>query len=121
MPKTVLVVDDEIHIIRILNYKLSSAGYSVLQAKDGNEALALAKSGKPDLIYLDIMMPGISGFEVLEALKADPATSSIPVIILTAKGQDNDRSRGIAMGVVDYIVKPFSPAQILHRTQELIG
>ena len=121
MGKKVLVVDDEIHIIRILNYKLTSAGYEVLQARDGNEALEVASRDKPDLIFLDIMMPGISGFEVLESLKQDPATRDIPVVILSAKGQDSDRSRGLGLGVVDYIVKPFSPSLILQKTQDLIG
>ncbi len=119
--KKILVVDDEMHILRIVKYKLESAGYQVLTALNGTEALQLARDEKPALIFLDIMMPGINGYEVCSELKNDPATRDIIIIMLTAKGQESDKIKGLEVGVDEYITKPFSPQDLLDRTKDLLG
>jgi two-component system alkaline phosphatase synthesis response regulator PhoP len=119
--KKILVVDDEIHILRIVKYKLESAGYQVLTALDGTEALNIAREESPSLIFLDIMMPGMSGYEVCKELKNDPKTKDIIIIMLTAKGQETDKIKGLEAGVDEYITKPFSPQDLLDRTRDLLG
>jgi DNA-binding response OmpR family regulator len=119
--KKILVVDDEIHILRIVKYKLESAGYHVLTALDGAEALNIAREESPSLIFLDIMMPGMSGYEVCKELKNDPKTKDIIIIMLTAKGQEADKIKGLEVGVDEYITKPFSPQDLLDRTRDLLG
>jgi len=119
--KKILVVDDEMHIIRIVKYKLESAGYEVLTALSGEDALRVAKEQKPELIFLDIMMPGINGYEVCSQLKENPDTRDIIVIMLTAKGQESDKIKGLEVGVDEYITKPFSPQDLLDRARDLIG
>lgn len=119
--KKVLVVDDEMHILRIVKYKLESAGYQVLTALNGTDAIELARTEKPALIFLDIMMPGINGYEVCQTLKNDPQTKDIIIIMLTAKGQESDKIKGLEVGVDEYITKPFSPQDLLDRTKDLIG
>jgi two-component system, OmpR family, alkaline phosphatase synthesis response regulator PhoP len=108
MPKKILAVDDERHIVRLVEVNLQRAGYEVVTAYDGREALEKVKSENPDLVVLDVMMPYMDGFEVLKNLKADPATAEIPVIMLTAKAQDADVFRGWQSGVDCYLTKPFS-------------
>ena len=119
--KKILVVDDEMHILRIVKYKLESAGYQVLTALNGAEALQIARDERPSLIFLDIMMPGINGYEVCSELKNDPATRDIIIIMLTAKGQESDKIKGLEVGVDEYITKPFSPQDLLDRTKDLLG
>jgi len=119
--KKILVVDDEMHIIRIVKYKLESAGYEVLSALNGEEALKVAREQKPELVFLDIMMPGINGYEVCSKLKEDPQTRDIIIIMLTAKGQESDKIKGLEVGVDEYITKPFSPQDLLDRARDLIG
>lgn len=119
--KKILVVDDEIHILRIVKYKLESAGYHVLTALNGAEALDIAREDKPALIFLDIMMPGINGYDVCKELKNDPETKDIIIIMLTAKGQEADKIKGLEVGVDEYITKPFSPQDLLDRTKDLLG
>lgn len=121
MSKKILVVDDEMHILRIVKYKLESAGYDVLTALNGIEALKLARGEKPALIFLDIMMPGMNGYEVCSQLKNDPETKDIIIIMLTAKGQESDKIKGLEVGVDEYITKPFSPQDLLDRTKDLVG
>jgi two-component system, OmpR family, alkaline phosphatase synthesis response regulator PhoP len=113
MPKKVLVVDDERHIVRLVEANLQRAGYEVVVAYDGREALAKVRSENPDLVSLDIMMPYMDGFEVLKALKADPTTADIPVLMLTSKSHDADVFRGWQSGVDCYMTKPFDPRQYL--------
>ena len=120
-PKKILVVDDEMHIIRIVKYKLESAGYEVLTALNGADALRIAREEGPSLIFLDIMMPGINGYEVCSQLKNAPETRDIIIIMLTAKGQESDKIRGLEVGVDEYITKPFSPQDILDRARDLLG
>ena len=122
MGKKILVVDDEIHIVQIVKFNLEKrGGYEVLTAKNGEEGLEIAKSEKPDLILSDVMMPKMSGFQFCEALKKDDVIKSIPFIILTAKGQENDIKTGEDLGVDDYITKPFSPKALLEKVAEILG
>lgn len=113
MPKKILAVDDERHIVRLVEVNLQRAGYQVVTAYDGREALEKVKSEKPDLVVLDVMMPYMDGFEVLKNLKADPVLAEIPVIMLTAKAQDADVFRGWQSGVDCYLTKPFNPMELL--------
>src|SRR5438094_3219233 len=113
MPKKILAVDDERHIVRLVEVNLQRAGYNVVTAFDGKEALEKVKSEQPDLVVLDVMMPYMDGFEVLRNLKADPSTAEIPVIMLTAKAQDADVFRGWQSGVHCYLTKPFNPMELL--------
>jgi len=113
MPKKILAVDDERHIVRLVEVNLQRAGYEVVTAFDGREALEKVKSENPDLVVLDVMMPYMDGFEVLKNLKADPITAEIPVIMLTAKAQDADVFRGWQSGVDCYLTKPFNPMELL--------
>lgn len=112
-PKKILVVDDERHIVRLVQVNLERAGYQVVAAFDGKEALKKVSSEKPDLVVLDVMMPYMDGFQVLKQMKADAATKDIPVIMLTAKAQDADVFRGWASGVDMYLTKPFNPLELM--------
>ncbi len=121
MAKKILVVDDEVYILHILDFSLGAEGYEVLTAADGEEAVRLARTEKPDLIVLDIMMPKVDGFEACRRLKADPETSPIPVILLTAKGREVDRQMGMEVGADDYIVKPFSPTRLIEKIENYLN
>jgi two-component system alkaline phosphatase synthesis response regulator PhoP len=113
MAKKILVVDDEPHIVRLVEVNLQRAGYDVVKAMDGVEALEQVKAEKPDMVVLDVMMPRMDGFTVLKHLKADPETQEIPVIMLTAKAQDADIFKGWQSGVDSYLTKPFNPMELL--------
>jgi two-component system alkaline phosphatase synthesis response regulator PhoP/two-component system response regulator VicR len=113
MAKKILVVDDERHIVRLVQVNLERAGYEILTAYDGVEALEKVKSESPDMVVLDVMMPRMDGFEVLKNLQADPSYQNIPVIMLTAKAQDADIFKGWASGVSSYLTKPFNPRELL--------
>jgi two-component system alkaline phosphatase synthesis response regulator PhoP len=113
MARKILVVDDERHIVRLVEVNLTRAGYEVLTAYDGVEALEVVRKDKPDMIVLDVMMPRMDGFEVLRKLQADPETQNIPVIMLTAKAQDADIFKGWSSGVSSYLTKPFNPRELL--------
>jgi two-component system alkaline phosphatase synthesis response regulator PhoP len=117
----ILVVDDEIYIVHILDFSLGMEGYDVVTALDGEQALDKLKSEKPDLIVLDIMMPKLDGYEVCKAIKSDPATKQIPVILLSAKGRNVDQKMGFDVGADDYITKPFSPRKLVERINQLLG
>jgi DNA-binding response OmpR family regulator len=124
--KTVLVVDDDPDIRELITWKLTQAGYSTVAVGDGEAALAAATAGgadgqAPDLILVDWMMPKMTGIEVCRALRDDPATDRIPIILLTAKAQEAEVERGFAAGVDDYIVKPFSPREMLGRVQAVLA
>lgn len=118
---TVLVADDDADVLALVARRLKRAGYLVITAEDGTEALRLAQESVPDLALLDIMMPGLSGYEVTEALRQEPATERIPVILLTARVQEADVNRGFAAGADDYIKKPFSPQELSSRVQAVLG
>jgi DNA-binding response OmpR family regulator len=121
MPKRVLVCDDEPYIVESVSYVVRRAGYEVLVAEDGDAALAAAQRERPDLVFLDIMMPGLPGDEVCRRLKADPATRGIYVVILTARGQEEDERRAREMGADEFMTKPFSPRKLQARLQEILG
>ena len=116
----VLVVDDEEYIQHILNFSFGAEGYDVVTAADGEEGIKKAKSEKPDIIVLDIMMPKMDGYEACKRLKTDPNTKGIPVILLTAKGREVDRKLGSQAGADDYVVKPFSPGRLIERVEGMI-
>jgi two-component system alkaline phosphatase synthesis response regulator PhoP len=113
MAKRILVVDDERAIVRLVEVNLLRQGYEVVAAYDGKEALEKVDSEHPDLIVLDVMMPYMDGFEVLQHLKKNPETRDIPVIMLTAKAQDADVFRGWQSGVDCYLTKPFNPMELI--------
>jgi two-component system alkaline phosphatase synthesis response regulator PhoP len=113
MPKKIMVVDDEPYIARVIKFKLEQEGYIVISANDGITGLNKIREEKPDLVLLDVMMPGMTGYEVCQKIKGDAELAGIPVVILTAKGQERDREQGFSMGASDYITKPFSPNRLL--------
>ena len=119
--KRVLVVDDEPNILRTLTFVMKKEGYDVSSATNGEEAMAEVRSSKPDLIFLDIMMPKKNGYEVCQEIKDDPNLSDIHIIMLTAKGQDADREKGLSVGAEEFMTKPFSPIQVIGRVRELLG
>lgn len=116
----ILVVEDHNDTIELLKYNLISSGYEVVTAMDGLKALEQAGNESPDLILLDLMLPGIDGLEVCRRLKQDIATQYIPVVMLTAKGEEVDRVVGLELGVDDYIVKPFSPRELVLRVKAVL-
>ena len=118
---TVLVADDDRDILDLLAFRLGRAGYEVVSASDGEEALRLAVECKPDLAVLDVMMPKLDGYEVTRRMRADESTKRIPVILLTARVQEHDVARGFEVGADDYMKKPFSPAELRARVQAIIG
>ena len=121
MAETVLVVDDEPFILRSLSFVLERAGFVVHQARNGDEALEVLRNVRPRLAILDVMMPKRSGFEVCEIVKGDPDLRGTYVILLTAKGQESARDRGIEAGADEYMTKPFSPSRIVERVAEVLG
>ncbi len=123
-----LVVDDDPDIRTLITWKLSLAGYDTIGEGDGEAAVTAAGGGspgapgvRPDLVLLDWTMPKMNGIEVCEVLRADPATADIPIILLTAKAQESELARGLAAGADDYIVKPFSPNELLSRVGALLA
>jgi DNA-binding response OmpR family regulator len=120
-PTRVLVVDDDRDIRDLVTFKLEQAGYEVRQAEDGLQGLEAVRSWAPDLVVLDVMMPGLSGVDVTRELRADPATASTPVILLTAKAQEADVETGFVSGADDYVVKPFSPRELVSRVQAVLA
>ncbi|MGS2743419.1 response regulator transcription factor [Halomonas sp. LS-001] len=116
----VLVVDDEPNIVLSLEFLMEQAGFTVTTAEDGEKALVCVEQKTPDLILLDIGLPGISGFDVLEQLRAQPLTKRLPVIILTAHGREVEREKGMALGADDYITKPFSTQALVEKVRQLL-
>lgn len=117
----ILVVDDEPFICRSLTYVLKKGNYDVMEARNGEEALAVIREHRPDLVFLDVMMPKVDGFQVTQEVRADKALADIKIILLTAKGQECDREVGKIAGANDYMTKPFSPSKILDRAREILG
>lgn len=113
MAKKILAVDDERHIVRLIQVNLERAGFTVITAFDGREALKKIADEKPDLVVLDVMMPYMNGLETLKQIRSNPKTRSLPVIMLTAKAQDQDVFQGYAYGVDVYLTKPFNPVELL--------
>jgi two-component system phosphate regulon response regulator PhoB len=126
--KNILIVEDDENIQQLVGYNLAKAGYHVLYAENGERALAQVKQELPDLMVLDIMLPGLTGFELCKILRKEPQTKTLPIIMLTAKGEENDVTTGLDLGADDYITKPFSPKILvsrikaaLRRREELAG
>ncbi len=117
----VLIADDEHNIRHILDFSLHSEGFDVVSATNGEDAFTLAVNENPDLIILDVMMPGQGGVETCRQLKADERVADIPVILLTAKASRQDREEGKAAGADEYITKPFSPQKVIHAVQGFLG
>jgi CheY-like chemotaxis protein len=118
---TLLVVDDDPMIVRLLEMSLGFEGYSVITASDGEEGIEQARSGRPDLVILDLMMPGIDGLEVTRILRSDPATSSIPVLLLSARNTPVDIARGRDAGVNAYMAKPFDQSALCEQVAALLA
>ena len=116
----ILIVDDEEDILELLKYNLSREGYKVSCAASGEETLRAVRSGIPDLIVLDLMLPGIDGLDVARQLKNDPKTRDVPIVMLTAKGEEADIVTGLELGADDYITKPFSPRVLLARVRAVL-
>jgi CheY-like chemotaxis protein len=113
----VLIVDDEPHIVLSLEFLLERAGYETASAGDGDEALALVRRLRPDVVLLDIMMPGRNGYAVCQAIKSDPGLRAIPVIMLSAKGQEVEIRKGLELGAAAYVTKPFGNAEVLEAVR----
>jgi DNA-binding response OmpR family regulator len=119
--KKILIVEDEKELVKLIAFHMTIAGYEVLSAKDGIEALEVCKFSKPDLLILDIMLPRIDGWEVCRRLRQDPQTSNIPIIILSALSDTNDKLRGFDFGSDDYVTKPFSPRELVVRVKRVLA
>jgi len=118
--KKILVIDDEKDLVDLITYNLQRNGFDVVCAFNGNEAVEVAQREKPDLIVLDLMLPGIDGTEVARRLKADPRTNGLPIIMLTAKGEETDVVVGLTLGADDYVTKPFSMKILLARLNSVL-
>lgn len=119
--KKILVVDDEPFILKSLTFVLRKEGFHVESATNGLEALEIIRKEKPSLVFLDIMMPKMNGLEVCQWIRQDPQLRDIHVIILTAKGQEADREKGLQIGADEYMTKPFSPSMVVKRIREIFG
>ena len=117
----ILVADDDRDIRDLVTFKLSQAGYDVQAVDDGVAALAAIEANPPRLAILDVMMPGLSGIDVLRKLRAEESTKDLDIILLTARSRDSDVDTGFATGASDYIIKPFSPRELLHRVNTLLA
>lgn len=117
----VLVADDDADIRALVAFRLRKSGYDVLEAENGSDALRLARDRTPALAVLDWMMPGLTGIEVVEQLRADPATAHVPVVLLTARVQEADMARGLEAGADAYLKKPFSPKELSERVAETLA
>ena len=119
--KRVMIVDDERDLVETLTYRLEASGYAVLTAHDGEEGLEKAREEKPDLILLDVMMPKMDGYHVCRLLKFDEELKDIPIIMLTARGQEQDKKTGTDSGANDYVTKPFESTDLLKKIKEYLG
>ncbi|MBP2626564.1 MAG: two component transcriptional regulator, winged helix family [Firmicutes bacterium] len=117
---TILIVDDEPSICELLVFNLDKAGYHTVEANNGHTALELTRTARPDLIILDVMLPGIDGMEVCRILKGQSHTSGIPIIMLTAKNEEVDKIIGLELGADDYMTKPFSPRELVARVKAVL-
>jgi DNA-binding response OmpR family regulator len=121
MAHKILVVDDEPNIVLSLEFLMKQAGFQVRTASDGEAALAAIAAEQPDLMLLDVMMPRKNGYEVCQAVRANPEWKGIRIIMLTAKGREVEREKGLALGADDYITKPFSTQEVVERVRELLA
>ncbi len=121
MTHKILIADDEPNIVISLEYLMKREGFDVSVARDGQEALDVAEKSRPDLILLDVMMPHKTGFEVCQALRAQPAFADVAIVMLTAKGRDTDIAKGMALGANAYMTKPFSTRDLVDKVRQLLG
>jgi DNA-binding response OmpR family regulator len=121
MAKTVLVVEDEPNIVLSLEYVIKKAGYEVRVARDGEEALKAVEEAAPDLILLDVMIPKRDGYDVCQTIRANPAWNDVNIIMLTARGREVEREKGLALGADAYITKPFSTRELTDRLKRVLG
>ena len=121
MAHKILIVDDEPNIVISLEFLMKKEGFEVAVANDGEEALAKVASFNPDLMLLDVMMPKKSGFEVCEALRADPGRAGLQIVMLTAKGRDTEVAKGLALGADAYVTKPFSTKDLVAKVKEMLA
>ena len=121
MANKILVVDDEPNIVLSLEFLMKQAGFQVRTAADGEAALAAIAAEQPDLILLDVMMPRKNGYEVCQAIRANPDWKGVRIVMLTAKGREVEREKGLALGADDYITKPFSTQEVVERVRELLA
>jgi len=121
MPNKILIVEDDKFLRELISQKLSKEGFNVLDAVDGEEGIKKIKEEKPELVLLDLILPGIDGFEVLSRMREDPTVSSTPVIILSNLGQKEDVERGLKLGAVDYLIKAhFTPGEIIEKIRGIL-
>ena len=121
MPKTILIIEDDKFLRELITQKLIKEDYDVSEAIDGEEGIKKVKEGKPNLVLLDLILPGIDGFEVLARMKKDPVLASIPVIILSNLGQKEDVEKGLKLGAVDYLIKAhFTPGEIIEKIKNTL-
>jgi DNA-binding response OmpR family regulator len=118
---TILVADDEEDLRELVSYRLSRSGYEVVEAVDGQEAFELATERTPDLMVLDVMMPRLDGYELTRRVREEDSLRSVPVILLTARSQESDVSRGFDVGADDYLKKPFNPDELVARVRAVLG
>ena len=116
----ILIVEDEAALVELLTYNLEKAGFQTTVARDGEEAMLAVAEARPDLVLLDWMLPYVSGIEICRRLRRDPQTRDLPVILLTARGEEGDRIRGLESGADDYVVKPFSPSELIARVRAVM-
>ena len=124
MSRTILIVDDEVHLRTLIHQtleELEDEGVELLTAADGEAALALVAAERPDLVFLDVMMPKMNGYEVCRAVRSDLGLSDVTVVLLTAKGQDADREQGLAVGADEFRTKPFDPDELLDLARSRLG
>ncbi len=121
MQKKILIVDDEPNIVISLEYLMKKEGFAVAIANDGDAALTMAASFRPDLVLLDVMMPKKSGYEVCQQMRADAALADIKILMLTAKGRESEVAKGVALGADAYVTKPFSTKDLVARVKSLLG
>ncbi|MDF1577645.1 MAG: response regulator [Desulfurivibrionaceae bacterium] len=121
MPPKVLLVDDEANILLSLQFLMQQEGYEVLVARNGDEAMAIARRHLPDLAILDVMLPGPNGYEVCQAMRAEPRLAGLYILMLTAKSNPAEREKGLAMGADDYVSKPFSNKELVDKVRAVLG
>ena len=121
MTSKILIADDEPNIVISLEFLMKREGHQVLVARDGEQALAMIRAERPDLVLLDVMMPRLSGFEVCQAVRADPQLAGTKILMLTAKGRDTDVAQGRGVGADDYMTKPFSTKELAARVRTMLG
>jgi DNA-binding response OmpR family regulator len=121
MPKKILIVEDDPSFSRAINHIIEKEGYDVITANNGLTGLRMAQGEKPDLLILDVMLPGLDGFEICNRLRRDPPTATLPIIMLSAKGQEADKTMGLKVGANEYLTKPVDRALLLEKITALLG